>query len=296
MTDRDPVTDLRQLARAGEEAARPMPAERARQLGDRRRTRRQVGRGVAAVALVVVAGGAVLSQGGLGLDRTPQAGETPSVASPVPERTVTEANLITAAQVPVVGRERFEEAPPRRAADQVTVCVPDQGPDQLGGTGVVSRSFRLARRADGLANKPRGTLAPEPTVYTQAWQFSSPATAFRAYQTYRSWLEDCATTLDARGDVPLGAGADWVEVDLDVAGATGGFAEQTWREGHDTSQNGYFESVGLALVEDRLAVTVSLQYGQDYSGVSYRPGGDPDLELPPHPQFDLLSAAAQRLR
>ena len=43
-----------------------------------------------------------------------------------------------------------------------------------------------------------------------------------------------------------------------------------------------------------MALTVSLVYGQDYN-VSLDPAGDPDTELPAHPQFGLVTAAAERL-
>ncbi len=116
----------------------------------------------------------------------------------------------------------------------------------------------------------------------------------RRYLTYRDWLNGCAKTIKKRGDEPLGTGGSWIPV-TKVANGKGGFSEQLWRAAADTSEAGYFESVGVTLVGDRMAVTVSLVYGQDYNGVSYTEKKDPVTELPPHPQFGLVKAAAQRL-
>ena len=64
--------------------------------------------------------------------------------------------------------------------------------------------------------------------------------------------------------------------------------------GHAGDDAGYFESIGLTRVGDRLMITVSVVYGQDYN-VSLDPAGDPETGLPPHPQFALIKAAAVRL-
>jgi hypothetical protein len=71
MAEHDPFTELRELARVGEEYAHPLPAERVRQLGQRRRTRRQVGLVAAALIAVVVAGGAVVTTTGLRTNQSP---------------------------------------------------------------------------------------------------------------------------------------------------------------------------------------------------------------------------------
>jgi hypothetical protein len=303
MPERDPFTQLRQLARQGEDLAQPLPVERVRQLGNRRRARRRTGMIAAAVAAVVIAGGVIAGQGVLRGDLGPGPVATPKTTppaptpSPTPARTVTEANLITADEVPRQGEESFTETAEGvgRPADQVTVCLPDGALNQLGATGIIGRNFRRDHLSDGSTNPPEAPFGADPTIYTQALQFDSAADASAAYRTYRDWLDTCATTIKAREDVPLGAGVDWIAVQTKVAGAKAGFMERIWRQRADTSGGGYFESVGLALLGDRLAITASLVYGQDYDSVAYRQDGDPATGLPPHPQFGLLVAAAHRL-
>jgi len=303
MPEHDPFAQLRQLARQGEDLARPLPVERVRQIGNRRRTRRRTGMIAAAVAAVVIAGGVIAGQGLLRGDPGPGPVATPKTTppaptpSPTPAGTVTEANLITADEVPQQGEESFAETAKGvgRPADQVTVCLPDGAVSGLGATEIIGRNFRRDHLFDGSINPPEVPFGADPTIYTQALQFDSAADASAAYRTYRGWLDTCAATIKGRKDVPLGAGVDWIAVQTKVPGAKAGFMERIWRARADTSGSGYFESIGLALVDDRLAVTVSLVYGQDYDSVAYRQDGDPVTGLPPHPQFGLLVAAAHRL-
>ena len=271
----------------------------------------------AAVAAVVIMAGTTACQGGPDGNlspgptatpaATPPAGTptapTPSAstpptatASPTTARTVTTANLITAGEVPRIDKERFAQTAEGagRSADAITVCIPDGALHELGATEIIGRNFRRDRRSDGSTNTPEPPFGSGPTIYTQALQFDSAASAAKAYGTYRGWLAGCPATITARKDLPLGGGVKWITVQTQVPGAKAGFTERVWREGTDTSESGYFESVGLVLAGDRLAVTVSLQYGQDYN-VAYRPDGDPATGLPPHPQFGLLVAAADRL-
>lgn len=303
MADDNSLTGLDELAQVGADFARPLPVERVRRLGDRRRTRRRAVMVAAALAAVVIAGGTALSQGMLQTDRTPDPAKTPTTvptvvtASPSPARTVTTANLIIAAEVPSLEKERFVETPAGvgRVADQLSTCVPDAGIDQLGATAVVGRNFRMDRRYDGTTNRPAKPFGSDPTLYTQALQFSSEAAAEEAYLIYRDWLDGCSKTIKNRGDTALGSGVDWTPVSTSINGAKAGFDEVLWRAASDQSESGYFESIGLARVDDRLAVTVWLVYGQDYN-VSLDPQGDPDTGLPAHPQFTLVEAAAEHLR
>jgi hypothetical protein len=304
MAEHDPFSDLHELARVGEEYAHPLPAERVRQLGQRRRTRRQVGLLAAAAVAIVVTGGAMWSSKGLWTNSPPEPVATPTAlptptaqtTPPDPKRVLTEANLITAGQVPTLGQQRWTvtAAAAGRAADQSTVCLPKDGLATLRPASVLSRAFRMDRRFDGTANPPEPPFGSDPTVYTNVLQFDSAAAAAAAYTTYRNWLERCEA-IEARGDDRLREPLSWIQAPTGVSGARGGFTEVIWRASSDTSDNGYFESVGLTLLGDRLAVTVSLQYGMDYNTVAYQPEGDPDLGLPPHPQFGLIKASAARL-
>jgi hypothetical protein len=303
MAEHDPFPDLRELARVGEEYAHPLPAERVRQLGQRRRTRRQVGLLAAAVVAMVVTGGAVWSSKGLWTNSPPEPVATPTAlptptagtTPPDPQRVLTQANLITANEVPTLGKERWTAtaAGSGRAADQNTVCVPQDGLATLRPASILSRAFRMDRGFDGTANPPEPPFGSNPTVYTTVLQFDSASAAAAAYATYRNWLEGCEA-IEARGDNRIRKPLSWIEAPTAVSGARGGFTEVIWRASSDTSENGYFESVGLTLLGDRLAATVSLQYGMDYDNVGYQPEGDPDLG-PPHPQFGLIKASAARL-
>jgi hypothetical protein len=237
MPEHDPFAQLRRLARQGEDLAQPLPVERVRQLGDRRRTRRRTGMIAAAVAAIVIAGGAIAGQGLLRGDRSPGPAVTPSATppalppSPTPARTVTEANLITADEVPRLGEERFAETAEDvgRPAEQVTVCLPEGALSQLRASEIVGRNFRRDHRFDGSTNPPAEPFGSDPTIYTQALQFESAADAAAAYRTYRGWLDTCAATIKARKDVPLGAGVDLIAVRTRVPGAKAGFTERTWR-------------------------------------------------------------------
>ena len=84
MAEHDPLTDLSELARVGEDYADPIPVEQVRRRAQRRRTRRRAGLVSAVVVAVVVAGGAVVSTTGLRADRVPEPVGTPSSAVPAP--------------------------------------------------------------------------------------------------------------------------------------------------------------------------------------------------------------------
>lgn len=313
MADRDPLDGLHDLARTGEDFAHPLPVDDVRRLGDRRRTRRHVGIVAAAALTIAVAGGAILTQGTLRTDRAPNpaapptsvSSATPSLSptpppsptpTPTPARTVSEANLLRPNDLPRLDEEKFVETPPRtgRPDDHITVCLPEGAMSQLGATSSANRNFRMSRLADGTVNKPEEPFGSDPTIYTQALQFGSRAEAKEAYQTYRSWLADCRKHARDNGLVETSDG-DWIAVQVDTSGAQAGFDEAQWREPDSTDVNaGYFESIGLVWLGDRLAVTVEIVYGQDYN-VSYQPSGDPENGVAPHPQFELLEAAARRL-
>lgn len=290
--------ELQQLAREAEESARPMPVARVRRLGERRRARRQIGLAVAAALTVVVAGGALVNQSALRVDPVPNPAGTPTVvtASPSPARTVTATNLITGAQVPTTEQERYAETPAGvgRQIERISVCLPDAGIDPLGPTAVITRNFRLDRRALGETNTPEPPFNGDPTIYTAALQFGSAADAQQAYADLRAEIDRCGDTISARKDTSIRSAAQWYDVRTDRPDAQAAFSDVIWRESSDLSESGYFESVGVALLGDRMAITVSLEYGMDYN-VAYDQDGDPNLDLPPHPQYTLLVAAVDRL-
>ncbi len=281
-------------------------------LPERRRTRRNIALAAAAVAILAVGGGILLSRFMPGPDPAPDPVGTPSVASASPSpagtpssgsvsptpatRELTEANLLTADDIPAEGEETYTETPEGvgRGPQELTVCRPEGTGSEIGAEDVLGRNFRLRTLADGGPATPEPPVGSDPTIYTQALQFDSADAARAAYETYQGWLESCKKTITERGDTSAGAAPEWYPVRTKVSGAEARFTEVSWIPAGDESGSGYFESVGLALVGDRLAVTVSLVYGQDYN-VAYDQDGDPDLGLRSHPQYGLLIAAADRL-
>ena len=159
MTDRDELDKLTDLAREGEDYATPWPAERVRQLGARRRTRRYATTVAAAVVTVLVAGSVAVGSGVLRTDTAPDPVATPTAIptsaeptpSPSPVRTVTEINLIKAGGIPKLGKERYTETAPElgRRPAEVTACLRNSQAGQLRATATVNRNFRLDRRYDG---------------------------------------------------------------------------------------------------------------------------------------------------
>lgn len=307
MSERDPLQDLSELARYGEERAVGLPADRIRRLGTRRRNRRHAVIGVAAV-VVLLGGGAVFAQTQLRTDRPPIIATTPTAvpntSTPSPPavspstRTLTAANLLAVGDVPTVGAERVTPAAAGvgRARDDTSACIPDQGLGVFGAEQILTRNFLIEPVDPPFTPDPKDPLSGQPVVYTLALQFADENAATGAYETYTRWIADCDQTIQKRGGTPLGTVGKprWHPVQTGTNGARGSWVETLYRLPGDTSDNGFFESVGLTVVDDRLMVTVALVYGQD-NNVSTNQAGDPTTELPPHPQFGLVIAAARRL-
>lgn len=308
MNDRDPLDRLHLLSDEAERYANPLPAERIRQLGTQRRRRRH-GLGLAAaLAAVAIGGGAVLSQTGTGRLQ-PDPATTPTAvvsASPAPPtspsatptptpspsrsaRSMNADNLISASDLFKATDGKIEEWHENaRPADQVSVC--QKSSPELGATSVLSRNFAAAPT-------PSGRLALAPNLYVQALQFPDAAAAEQADQTYRKWVLSCRATIKGSSAYEVVSQDDkvtWIKVTAS-GGTVGAFAQvPLYRDQDDTTENGYFETVGLTVVGDRLMVTVDLLYGNE-KHTSYQQGGDPDSGLPEDIQFPLIKAAAKRL-
>jgi hypothetical protein len=308
MNERDPLDRLHLLSDEAERYANPLPAERVRQLGTQRRRRRH-GLGVAAaLAVIAIGGGAVLSQTGTGrlqpnpattptavVSASPEPSTSPGatpLATPSPSRSVRSMgpdNLISASDLFKATDGKIEEWPENaRPEDRVSVC--QKSLTDLGATSVLSRNFAAAPT-------PSGRLRRAPNVYTLALQFSDAQAAMTGLQTYRDWVVSCRSTIKADPAYELISGDDktvWIGVDTSD-GTAGGFAQvPVYRDQDDRSENGYFETVGLTVLDDRLMVTVNLLYGNE-KHTSYQQGGDPDSGLPEDIQFPLIKAAAKRL-
>ena len=282
---------LRDLAAQGEREAVASDPARVRRLGERRRRRRYAVNAVAAALVVVAAGGTVISQLPGLTDRTPApvaSGRTavplpPPTPAPTPTRTVGPAQLLRPADVPTSGGPTLEIAPAGagRSADDISVCVPD-GLGPLAATGSASRNFRYP----GQSGEPNSTVA---------LQFADADAAQRAEQTVQTWLDRCPARLRAQGATVLGGGeTDWVDVDT-TAGTSGRFAIlPIYREAGERSDEGVFESLGITRVGDRLMLTARVVVGMD-DNVSLDAEPDPADGMQAHPQFGLVTAAAERL-
>lgn len=303
-SDRDPVPGLDQLAREAQAYARPLPPARVRALGTRRRRRRHLALAVAAAAVAVVGGGAVLAAtGGLSQLRPPSPAGPPTLsavpASPSPAaRTVTEANLLQAGDIPIEpGQAEVVVAPAGvgRSPDTSSACIPESL-DALGATAMVTRNFAYRLEyGPGESPDPDAPGAGQPAVYTQALQFPDRSAAQQAVRTYQGWLDDCPARLRTRRYTVLGTGERPAWPVTESGRIVGRFTETVYREPGDRSDQGWFESVGLTQVEDRVMVTVTVAYGMDLIR-SYRPEDVAESGAPLHEQFALIRAAAQRLR
>ena len=288
-TDLDDV--LRDLAAHGEREAQPFDPARVRTLGERRRHRRYAFNAVVAALVVVAAGGTVVSQLPGLTDGSPAPVASaptavpapPPTPTPAPTRTVGARQLLRPADVPTSGGPALEIAPAGagRSVDEISVCVPD-GLRVLGATGSASRSFRYP----GQSGVP---------ISTVALQFADAGAAQRAERTVRGWVDDCPALLRDSGATVLGGGApEWVDVDT-PSGTSGSFAVlPIYSEASNTSEDGVFESLGLTRVGDRLMLTARVVVGMD-DNVSLDPEPDPADGMPAHPQFGLVTAAAERL-
>ena len=227
-----------------------------------------------------------------------------STATPSPSATggaLTEANLVTAADIPSPDPSiKIEEAPDGRGRSprQVSICFPDNA--DLDATAMQSRNFRfvLVDPQDEEAAEDGGPDPDDPSIYTVAWQFADAAAAREAEKTFRGWVADCRKTLAASTQWrPIRAAQNssrFRPVQLSGAGQGAWADVPIYRARADRSDSGFFETVGLTLVEDRLMVTVDLVYGKD-KNTSDQQGGDPGTGAPADRQFDLVKAAAQRL-
>ena len=176
-----------------------------------------------------------------------------------------------------------------------SVCLTD-GLDELDATEILSRNFRISVPDEPSSTaEPGNELAGQPSIYTQVLQFSSDNKASDALETYRGWIDDCGDVLESRGYTVLGnQNGTWYPVDLEPEGASGGFAELTYRAPGQSEDIGWWEAIGLTQRDDRLMITISLTVGQDKNVAYEQYPTDPDL-VAVHEQYRLIVAAAERL-
>lgn len=295
MADRDPLQDLHDLAGLVEHQVRPLPVAEVRARGTRRRRRRHAAiAGVAMVAALAAGGGVALSSGVGRTDGPPPIARSgPATAIPSTVRTISADNLPKPSDLPKPqGGGRIREYDTNaRPIDQVSVCLPE-GLGGLGATGVVSRSFKtIYDYGPGEQPDPKAPLVEDPTDYAVALQFPDPAAAERAMTTYQGWLDACRDGRGPDNDLRMiGGSFDWTPVAVPEGRAE--VIEVVYRDKDSTSDDAYWESSGLTLVEDRLMITVHISYAIESTftlDVADDEGGFP------HPQLGLIAASAERL-
>lgn len=298
MTGRDPLDELHALAHVGERAARPTDPARIRSLGERRGRRRRAGAAVAALTVAALAGAVGFSVAGPGvLPILPApAGPPPVTAEPTvnPAEPLTEDDLVRPEDLPVREGQQAEEFDRNARPDHRPSTCFAESLDTLGPAELLTRSFRYVVTEPGASTDIEDPLYEQPTTYTAALRFADEAAAVVAYDRLSDWIENCADSLDREGLRAPGGGPvrgfdRWFPVRGRVA--TARFTEFSYQRRDMQDGNGYFESVGLVRVDDRVAIAVSLHYGQDSNW-----DVDPDAaEVGPHPLADLLPRAAERL-
>src|SRR5215213_461343 len=221
---------------------------------------------------------------------SPTAGPSNSAATPQ-GRTITNANLITTADLPspMGGGKVIKYDRHARSLDHLSICQP-QPLTTLGASAIKSRSFST-RFSPGNHAFPHSSLDDQPDSYAVALQFSDAAAAQRANIIYDSWMTSC----ESSNDLPDGlrnvrTSFSWTPVAAEPAQAE--VAEITYQQGESANQNAYFESVGLTVLEDRMMITIHLFY-TDESPYSLDIGEEEAGFA--HPQLGLVQAAAKRL-
>jgi hypothetical protein len=225
---------------------------------------------------------------------SPAPGPTPGPTSSTPqqERTITAANLITSADLPsaIGGGKVIKYSHNARRLDQLSICQ-RQPLEALGATAIKSRSFQV-RYPSSERPFPRSPLDDEPDRYGVALQFADPGAAQRAKSIYETWVINCASSKELPNGIrALHPSFDWTQVPVaDPAQAE--VAEVDYRKDGSSDRYGFFESVGLTVLEDRMMITVHLFYTDESP---YSVNIDEDEGGFAHPQLALVEAAAKRL-
>jgi hypothetical protein len=224
---------------------------------------------------------------------------SPQAPSPAPSsraaspqvRSITEANLIAAADLPAPmgGGKVIEYRRNARSLDQLSIC--QQEPlHMLGASAIKSRSFRT-RFSKGNRPFPRSSLDHQPDSYAAVLQFPEAAAAQRARTVYGTWIVSC----ESRNDLPDGIRSlrqryGWSPVAADPAQAE--VSEVVYQRDGTPGQSVFYESVGLTVLEDRMMITVHIFYTDESP---YSLNVDEDEAGFAHPQLGLVAAAAKRL-
>ncbi len=143
------------------------------------------------------------------------------------------------------------------------------------------------------SNPPSSPLASQPTSYVVTLQFDDATAARRASVTYRGWVSACRAADKTTDGVRLrSGGTDWTTVP--AAPGTAEVAEVVYRGPGSSGDTAFWESSGLVLVGDRLAVTLHL-FSAPESVYTLASRADDEEAGFPHPQRGLTAAAATAL-
>jgi hypothetical protein len=243
------------------------------------------------VALLALASCLVLAQcSWLSATQAPSPAPNSSVTSPQ-VRSITESNLIAAADLPapIGGGKVVEYGRNSRSLDQLSIC--QQAPlHTLGASAIKSRSFR-SRFSGGNHPFPRSSLDQQPDSYAVVMQFPNAATAQQARVVYGSWIVSCQSgSALPDGIRSLRQGFGWSPLAADPAQAE--LSEIIYQRDGSSGQSAFFESVGLTVLEDRMMITVHVFYSDESP---YSLDVNDDEAGFPHPQLGLIAAAAKRL-
>jgi hypothetical protein len=222
---------------------------------------------------------------------TPPPTPTLSPSTKPKARTITDANLITAADLPspIGGGKVIEYHRNARTFDQLSICQP-QPLGTLGASAIKSRSFQ-ARYPAGDRPFPRSSLDKQPDRYAAVLQFADQSAAERAKSIYQGWVANCLAGGDpAKGIQVLRPSFDWSPVVAEPAQAD--VAEVVYRDDDSSDQNAYFESIGLTVLDDRMMITVHTFYTDESP---YSVNLEEEEAGFAHPQLGMIEAAAQRL-
>jgi hypothetical protein len=143
------------------------------------------------VAMVAVGCSLTLAQCSWFTPPPPAQTLSPSASTTSPARTITDANLITASDLPapIGGGELIEYHRNARTLDQLSICQP-QPLETLGASAIKSRSFQ-ARYPAGDRPFPRSSLDNKPDSYAVVLQFAEQSAAERTKSIYQGWVASC---------------------------------------------------------------------------------------------------------
>lgn len=286
-SNRNPLEDsLRRLADQAERQTHPGEPSDVRRRGERRRTRRRqvVGAVTALVVLAIGGGVMVASLQGQGVLPAPPVGDPTAVPSPsATTRSITDANVVVPEDLPAPEQGSWQAATDIEAPARITACQ-TEGLDGLRAREVVIHPMRRITPGPGEA----------PLTFAAGLQFDDADAAEAAASTVHEWVDGCPDRLREAGEDIADRPEGWTQITNDLGKTQ--FREVVHGPAGTNETDGlYWESVGTAVVGDRLAITVDVVGPAMEYYYSLDPAEVEASGMPMHPQFAMLTAAALRL-